>query len=121
MRSIICRSRSLSSIWLLRTDVLSAGSANSAIFTHQPDRSDEYVSGDDFALCGCADRDVPNDPVFAANSGCSAEAARIDGASEWKVFWIVVMPMLKPAISTFALFSLFRLGMILSGNGIYDA
>jgi ABC-type glycerol-3-phosphate transport system permease component len=33
------------------------------------------------------------------------EAARIDGASEWKVFWIVVMPMLKPAISTFALFS----------------
>ncbi|MBY3624852.1 carbohydrate ABC transporter permease [Acinetobacter sp. CUI P1] len=33
------------------------------------------------------------------------EAARIDGASEWKVFWVVVMPMLKPAISTFALFS----------------
>lgn len=23
------------------------------------------------------------------------EAARIDGASEWKVFWVVVMPMLK--------------------------
>lgn len=33
------------------------------------------------------------------------EAARIDGASEWKTFWVVVMPMLKPAISTFALFS----------------
>ncbi|WNS43430.1 carbohydrate ABC transporter permease [Paenibacillus sp. MMS20-IR301] len=33
------------------------------------------------------------------------EAARIDGASEWKVFWVLVMPMLKPAISTFALFS----------------
>ncbi|MEK4476732.1 carbohydrate ABC transporter permease [Paenibacillus sp. FSL R7-0048] len=33
------------------------------------------------------------------------EAARIDGASEWKVFWVIVMPMLKPAISTFALFS----------------
>lgn len=33
------------------------------------------------------------------------EAARMDGASEWKVFWVVVMPMLKPAISTFALFS----------------
>lgn len=33
------------------------------------------------------------------------EAARIDGASEWKVFWVVVMPMLKPAIATFALFS----------------
>lgn len=33
------------------------------------------------------------------------EATRIDGASEWKVFWYVVMPMLKPAIATFALFS----------------
>ncbi len=33
------------------------------------------------------------------------EAARIDGASEWKVFWSIIMPMLKPAIATFALFS----------------
>ncbi|WP_150269595.1 carbohydrate ABC transporter permease [Paenibacillus tepidiphilus] len=33
------------------------------------------------------------------------EAARIDGASEWRVFWVIVMPMLKPAIATFALFS----------------
>ncbi|MBB3131141.1 ABC-type glycerol-3-phosphate transport system permease component [Paenibacillus rhizosphaerae] len=33
------------------------------------------------------------------------EAARIDGASEWKVLWSVIMPMLKPAIATFALFS----------------
>lgn len=33
------------------------------------------------------------------------EAARIDGASEWKTFWIIIMPLLKPAIATFALFS----------------
>jgi ABC-type glycerol-3-phosphate transport system permease component len=33
------------------------------------------------------------------------EAARMDGASELKVFWIVIMPMLKPAIATFSLFS----------------
>ncbi|ALS25522.1 carbohydrate ABC transporter permease [Paenibacillus cisolokensis] len=33
------------------------------------------------------------------------EAARIDGASEWKVFWTIVLPMLKPAVATFALFS----------------
>jgi ABC-type glycerol-3-phosphate transport system permease component len=33
------------------------------------------------------------------------EAARIDGASEWKVFVIVIMPLLRPAIATFALFS----------------
>jgi ABC-type glycerol-3-phosphate transport system permease component len=33
------------------------------------------------------------------------EAARIDGANEWKVFWVLVIPMLQPAIATFALFS----------------
>ncbi|GBF76070.1 ABC transporter permease [Paenibacillus sp. 598K] len=33
------------------------------------------------------------------------EAARIDGASEWRVFWVIIMPLLKPAIATFALFS----------------
>jgi ABC-type glycerol-3-phosphate transport system permease component len=33
------------------------------------------------------------------------EAARIDGANEWKVFWVLVLPMLQPAIATFALFS----------------
>lgn len=33
------------------------------------------------------------------------EAARMDGAGEWKVFRIIILPMLKPAIATFALFS----------------
>ncbi|HEY0827465.1 MAG TPA: carbohydrate ABC transporter permease [Bacilli bacterium] len=33
------------------------------------------------------------------------EAAKIDGANEWRTFWTVVMPMLKPAWATFALFS----------------
>lgn len=33
------------------------------------------------------------------------EAARIDGAGEWKIFISIVIPMLKPAIATFALFS----------------
>lgn len=33
------------------------------------------------------------------------EAARMDGASEWKVFRSIVLPMLRPAIATFALFS----------------
>ncbi|WP_372661150.1 carbohydrate ABC transporter permease [Cohnella sp.] len=33
------------------------------------------------------------------------EAARIDGASEWRLFYTIVIPMLKPAIATFALFS----------------
>ncbi|GAB6926510.1 carbohydrate ABC transporter permease [Paenibacillus sp. JCM 10914] len=33
------------------------------------------------------------------------EAARIDGAGEWRIFRTIILPMLKPAIATFALFS----------------
>ena len=34
------------------------------------------------------------------------EAARIDGASEWRIFGLVVVPLLKPIIVTLALFTL---------------
>jgi ABC-type glycerol-3-phosphate transport system permease component len=33
------------------------------------------------------------------------EAAKIDGASEWRTFWVIILPMLKPACATLALFS----------------
>ena len=33
------------------------------------------------------------------------EAARIDGASEWKIFWKIAMPMVKPAWLTLIIFS----------------
>ncbi|WP_314586727.1 carbohydrate ABC transporter permease [Paenibacillus terrigena] len=33
------------------------------------------------------------------------EAAKIDGAREWVIFWRIVMPMLKPALSTVVLLS----------------
>lgn len=33
-----------------------------------------------------------------------AEAARIDGASEWRIFWQVMLPLAKPAMATCALF-----------------
>lgn len=33
------------------------------------------------------------------------EAAQIDGASLWKVFWTIVMPLSKPALITLAIFS----------------
>ena len=33
-----------------------------------------------------------------------AEAARIDGASEWRIFWQIVLPLAKPAMATCALF-----------------
>lgn len=35
------------------------------------------------------------------------EAARIDGASEWKLFWKIIMPMAKPAVSTQLIFAFF--------------
>ena len=34
-----------------------------------------------------------------------AEAARLDGASEWRIFRSVMLPLVKPALATLALFS----------------
>lgn len=34
-----------------------------------------------------------------------SEAATIDGASEWRIFWTIVMPLAKPALSVVALFT----------------
>jgi multiple sugar transport system permease protein len=33
------------------------------------------------------------------------DAARVDGANEWQVFWKVALPLAKPALATVALFS----------------
>jgi raffinose/stachyose/melibiose transport system permease protein len=33
------------------------------------------------------------------------DAARVDGASDWKAFWFVAFPLLKPAVATVALFT----------------
>jgi len=33
------------------------------------------------------------------------DAARVDGATEWQVFWKVVMPLSRPAVATVAIFS----------------
>lgn len=32
------------------------------------------------------------------------EAARMDGAGEWRIFWMIVLPLLKPVIVTLAVF-----------------
>ncbi|MES2714923.1 MAG: carbohydrate ABC transporter permease [Pseudomonadota bacterium] len=32
------------------------------------------------------------------------EAARMDGAGEWRIFWLIVLPMLRPVIVTLAVF-----------------
>ena len=33
------------------------------------------------------------------------DAARIDGASEWTIFWRIILPLSKPALATLALFA----------------
>lgn len=33
-----------------------------------------------------------------------SEAARVDGASEWRIFWRIMLPLSKPALATVALF-----------------
>lgn len=33
------------------------------------------------------------------------EAARLDNASEWKIMWTIMVPMAKPVLVTFGLFS----------------
>ena len=33
-----------------------------------------------------------------------SDAARIDGASDWEIFWRVILPLTQPALATVALF-----------------
>jgi len=37
-----------------------------------------------------------------------SEAARIDGASEWRTFWSVILPLAKPALAVVAVFQFIR-------------
>lgn len=48
------------------------------------------------------------------------EAARIDGASEWTIFWKIVMPMSKPAWVTVIIFSVQALWNSKASNFIYS-
>jgi len=48
------------------------------------------------------------------------EAANIDGASEWKKFWVIIMPQVKPAWLTLTLFSVQGLWNVGSSNYIYS-
>lgn len=47
------------------------------------------------------------------------EAARIDGAGEWKILWSIVMPSIKPAWLTLAIFSFQRNWNATSASYIY--
>ncbi|HUU90633.1 MAG TPA: carbohydrate ABC transporter permease [Phycisphaerae bacterium] len=47
------------------------------------------------------------------------EAARLDGASEWRVFWQIVLPLSKPALLTVMIFSALRAWNDFMGPLIY--
>jgi ABC-type glycerol-3-phosphate transport system permease component len=47
------------------------------------------------------------------------EAAKIDGAGEWRIFWQIVMPQVKPAWLTLTIFSVQGLWGIAEVNTIY--
>ncbi|HUS92768.1 MAG TPA: carbohydrate ABC transporter permease [Phycisphaerae bacterium] len=47
------------------------------------------------------------------------EAARLDGAGEWRVFWQVVLPLSKPALLTVMIFSILRAWNDFMGPLIY--
>ena len=48
------------------------------------------------------------------------EAARIDGAGEWRIFWRIVMPNVKPAWLTLAIFQFQSMWHATGSNYIYD-
>ena len=48
------------------------------------------------------------------------EAARIDGASTWRMYWEIVMPMVKPAWVTVVIFSVQSLWNTKASNFIYS-
>ena len=48
------------------------------------------------------------------------EAAKIDGAGEWRIFWRIVMPMVKPAWLTLIIFAIQSLWNAPSGSFIYS-
>jgi multiple sugar transport system permease protein len=48
-----------------------------------------------------------------------SEAARLDGCSEWSVFWRIVLPLSKPALATVALFQFIAAWNDFSGPLIY--
>ena len=37
-----------------------------------------------------------------------SEAARIDGANEWRIYWSIIMPLAKPALAVVAIFQFIR-------------
>lgn len=48
------------------------------------------------------------------------ESARLDGASEWRIFWSLVMPMVKPAWMTLIVFSFKDLWNVGSSPFVYS-
>jgi len=49
------------------------------------------------------------------------EAALMDGANQWKIFWVILMPLLKPVLAVLAIFTFMGTWNDLMGPLIYVA
>ena len=63
----------------------------------------EYLSRTDHALRHERLRDLPHAPVIAPVPNELLDAARIDGCSEFRIYWQIVLPQVRPALATLAL------------------
>lgn len=64
----------------------------------------QQLSGHDPTDCGLGLFYLCIDRIYGGNSKELEEAARIDGASEWQIFFHVILPLVKPALGTVVTF-----------------
>jgi alpha-1,4-digalacturonate transport system permease protein len=67
--------------------------------------ADEHALGGDPAHGRHADRGVPAAAIHADHPDELLEAARMDHASEWQIYWRIVLPLTAPALAVLAIFS----------------
>ena len=70
-----------------------------------PGGLDQQPVGRDHPRRGHADRRLPVAPIYADDSRRVAGLGRIDGASEWRIYWQIVLPLSAPALAVLAIFS----------------
>ena len=71
-----------------------------AVRAHREPRPGQLLPRPDPAVPHHAARGVPDAAVHASLPDELIEAARIDGAGEWRIFLRVIMPMCGPAVAT---------------------
>ena len=82
--------------------------AHPAVRPDEHARPGEHLPGADPAVPRRAVRRVPDPPVLPGLPDELLEAARIDGASEFRIFWPIAMPLATPVLATLGILDLPR-------------